>query len=284
MIHYDFGSYGVLDRDALPGDSLRVLDGGIEQRFRENYDFDNNNRPGFNGFLFQCTLKGHGYFEKNGEKVCLKKGQGFLVKMPDKSRYYIEKEEEEGWEFAYLHFAGEAVMPFYEKINSLCNSYFSLKDNSPAMGMLLKLQNRMLKGENLRRYEGGQLVYKFLCLLTEEIENPKVCEKGEDSFLEEALRIMEGEYGKLSGIEEISERFKVSPEHFSRTFRKNMGTTPIKYLTSLRIEAAMSRLLNSKDSIADIAKQVGFSGGNYFDKVFRKKIGMSPEEYRRIHK
>ncbi|MGN0142962.1 MAG: helix-turn-helix domain-containing protein [Roseburia sp.] len=281
-MNYELGSYGVLDRDNLSGNSLQILDGGIERRYREKYDFRNDNRPGYRGYLFQCTLKGEGCFEKDGKKNLLTTGQGFLARIPQHSRYYLEKESSD-WEFAYLHFDGDAITPFYEKILELSGDCFQLPENSRAMELLIKLQTRMLQGASLRKYEGGKLLYDFICLLTEEIECPDTLENSTVNMVENAIQIMETEYGTLTGILELSDRMGVSLEHFSREFRKKTGTTPIKYLTEIRIQAAMNRLLNTADTVAEIAAQIGFANGNYFDKVFRKKLGVTPKGYRRQH-
>ena len=61
-----------------------------------------------------------------------------------------------------------------------------------------------------------------------------------------------------------------------------MGISPIRYLTKLRLEAAMNDLLNSDADLETVARRNGFAGGNYFCKVFRRVVGLSPTQYRRL--
>lgn len=277
---YEHGSFGVLNKDDMDDAPLQLLDGGIEYRFRESYEFDNAQRPGYEGYLFQCTLSGEGYFEKTGKCTKLTRGKGFFAKMPDNSRYWLDREYQ-GWELAYLHFRGEAAAPFHKKIEKLCGGVFCLGENSRVVEMLVNLQKRMLGGDYLRRYEGGRLTYEFLCALLEEIEMPSAADRVKSDIVNQAVLIMEAEYASLPGICELAERVGVSWEHLTRSFRREMGCTPVKYLTDIRLQAAMNNLLNTGDTIEAVAYRNGFANGNYFNKVFRKSTGLTPTQYRK---
>ena len=95
---------------------------------------------------------------------------------------------------------------------------------------------------------------------------------------------MEEEYASIEGIEELAERLKVTVEHLTRTFHREKNLTPIRYLTGVRLQAAMNDLLNTQDGLELVARRSGFSNGNYFCKVFRRYLNMSPAEYRRSKK
>lgn len=278
-MHYKHGSFGVLNKDDMENAPLQLLDGGIEYRTMENYEFNNAGRPGYEGYLFQCTLSGEGRFEKNGKCHRLTAGKGFLVKMPENSRYWLE-EGSKGWELAFLHFDGPAAEAFHAKIEESCGGVFKLRKGSPAVEMIVNLQRRMLSGDYLQKYEGGKLAYDFLCTLLTEIESPAVVNKAKMGVVNEAKRIMETEYATLSGNSELAERLGVSCEHLIRKFGGKMGCTPVKYLTDIRLQAAMNNLLNTGDTIEEVARKNGFAGGNYFIKVFKKYTGLTPGQYR----
>ncbi|MGP3740357.1 helix-turn-helix domain-containing protein [Bacillus sp. 4A_MP2] len=73
---------------------------------------------------------------------------------------------------------------------------------------------------------------------------------------------------------------RLSKSHFTREFKKATGFTPIHYLTNIRLEKAETLLKTTKYSIEEIAIQCGYRNANYLNKVFRKKIGMSPKQLR----
>lgn len=70
---------------------------------------------------------------------------------------------------------------------------------------------------------------------------------------------------------------------FSRSFRREIGISPIEYLSNVRLEHAMQLLTTTNLSINEIAVLSGFSNGNYFAKVFKRKLGFTPSDYKRNH-
>ena len=87
-------------------------------------------------------------------------------------------------------------------------------------------------------------------------------------------------YAGLYGVEELSERLGVSKSHLVRTFTAAVGIPPGRYLTTVRIEAAMRLLLHREYTLDVIASLCGFSGANYLCRVFKKETGHSPAQWR----
>jgi AraC-like DNA-binding protein len=81
-----------------------------------------------------------------------------------------------------------------------------------------------------------------------------------------------GQMASLAGL---------SVPHFFRCFQKATGTTPVRFLRQERISQAKRRLLESRDSIKEIAEQVGYSDPFYFSRDFKLHTGMSPAQFRK---
>lgn len=276
---YTKGVFGVLNLGGLENEPMVLLDGGIESRFREPYFFDNSKRPDYCGYLFQYTLSGCGMFEVDGQVVPLPVGTAFLTAIPQKNCYYLPKEADEPWEFLYLHFDGNAVVPFFEKLYECGGGVLFIDPQASMISKAFALQKRMINGGHLAPYEGGEFLYGFLCELLRKQLHPAVSQK--ESIAGQAALLMESEFATLSGIDEVAKRLQLSPEHLSRSFHSEWGMSPIHYLNQLRIQFAMNDLLGGTDTIEAIAIQNGFANGNYFAKVFRRYTGMTPGEYRR---
>ena len=277
-MYYKKGSFGILNSEDEYVYPFLMLDGGIESRFNEEYNYSNRDRDEYNGYLLQYTLSGEGVFEKEGRSYRIAKNQGFLVSLPQNSRYYLASEAKEPWEFFYLHFDGSGVAYCFEKLEQITDGTFSLNSENEFVSEFLKLHTRLLEGKYLKGYEGGDMVYHLLCILLREIEQPNNVHG--ISLIQKAQNIMEMEYATIVSVEEIAGRLGVSFSHFTRKYREQTGNTPIQYLTKLRIQASLHYLLNSSMNIKEIAIKIGFSNGNYFSKVFLKHVGMTPNEYR----
>lgn len=277
-MQYRQGVFGVLNLDEMEDEPLILLDGGVEQRYREPYDYYNGDRKEYGGYLFQYTLKGSGCFWRNEQPYEVSEGRGFLVRFPEESRYWLPPQAKEPWEFLYLHFDGAAAEAFAKKLHSLCPGLIELEAESPPVRMALNLQQRLTGNEQLEHYEGGEFLYRFLCALLREAEQRRIPEK--NNLTGKAAEYMKNRYRTIQGIEEVAGWLKVTPEHLARSFRKEQGLSPSEYLTRQKIQAAANELLSTDKSIERIARENGFSNGNYFAKVFRRYTGVSPGTYR----
>lgn len=78
----------------------------------------------------------------------------------------------------------------------------------------------------------------------------------------------------------IAQHVNMSSAYFSSLFRQETGQTLVEYITIIRIENAKRLLAGSSKRTTEISFDVGFTDPNYFSKIFRKAVGMSPREFR----
>ncbi|AMD00565.1 HTH-type transcriptional activator RhaS [Halomonas chromatireducens] len=73
----------------------------------------------------------------------------------------------------------------------------------------------------------------------------------------------------------------LSERSFHRRFRKATGLTPMEYVHTLRLEEAKQMLEAEKTPVDAIAEAVGYEDGAFFGRLFRRKVGLTPAQYRR---
>jgi AraC family transcriptional regulator len=98
--------------------------------------------------------------------------------------------------------------------------------------------------------------------------------------LRRALELVGDNLGREITLEEMAHAAGMSLFHFSREFRKAMGTSPHRYLMTCRIERAKELLANQKLSVLDVSLECGFKDPSHFSRVFRSLVGSTPRAYR----
>ncbi len=73
----------------------------------------------------------------------------------------------------------------------------------------------------------------------------------------------------------------ISPSYLSYLFKQETGQTLTDYINTQRVERAARRLQNTDDTVAEIAEDVGILDVNYFTKIFKKSMGVTPTAYRK---
>ncbi|RLT94481.1 GlxA family transcriptional regulator [Ketobacter sp.] len=78
----------------------------------------------------------------------------------------------------------------------------------------------------------------------------------------------------------LAEQYAMSPRTLIRRFKTATGESPLAYLQTVRIEVAKKFLEVSAQTIAEITQRVGYEDVSSFSKMFKRKVGLSPREYR----
>lgn len=100
-----------------------------------------------------------------------------------------------------------------------------------------------------------------------------------DNFLVEYIEMGQLKSKGLPSMEYCGEIFHLSPHYFNDLLKIETGKSSDEYFQFKRIEAAKKMLLNGKLTVSQISDQLGFPSVQYFSRLFRKMLGISPNEY-----
>jgi transcriptional regulator GlxA family with amidase domain len=92
---------------------------------------------------------------------------------------------------------------------------------------------------------------------------------------------VEAEPGGAHSVADMAERAAMSPRHFARVFTEEVGEPPAGYVERVRIEAARRQLEQSDDTVGAIAARCGFGTPETLRRSFIRRLGVSPDQYRR---
>ncbi len=155
------------------------------------------------------------------------------------------------------------------------------------------MSGRLLTPEDVHRLDYGQVIFHSKQLLTEEetteilqqtVNDTAILSQPTSLLVKKVVVYLHQHYHEesLSRLR-IAEAVGVSRQHLDRIFRQELGLSINDYLNRLRIRRAQDYLAHTADDMTLIAMRVGFNDSAYFSRVFRKLVGQSPSEYRKVH-
>ncbi len=132
-------------------------------------------------------------------------------------------------------------------------------------------------------------VFRLIAMIADESINPLSqlssgieCSKVRNR-IGDVFKYIEEHYKEPMTLPEAAAASGYVPTYFSRVFKNCTGMTFYDYLTVFRVRKAEILLVNTNDSIANIAASSGFSSVKTFDRVFKEQLGISPLKFRKMH-
>jgi len=102
--------------------------------------------------------------------------------------------------------------------------------------------------------------------------------------IERALSHMRTHLAEPLDLDQLATAASLSKFHFVRVFDELTGTTPLHFLSCLRMQRAKELLLNSEASITNICLEVGYASLGSFSKTFNSLVGLTPQDFRSLPK
>ncbi len=232
-------------------------------------------------FLIHCVLDGKGVFHSGNEHYQIKKGQGFLI-YPDTVTFY-QADEQEPWSYAWIGLQGVKA-EYYLKSAGLSGDspVFNFHNAERINGIITKMLSVSIIDTH------GELVtlsclYDFLALLTQTGitgTNQKARQNRSELYIRKTIEYMEKNYSRHLEIEDIAQAIGLDRNYLGVIFKKGVNMTMKEFLTAFRVNRACELLEDSKLTIGDVSRSVGYDDPLLFSKVFKKIKNVSPSMFR----
>lgn len=248
----------------------------------KNYYF----RPDKGRILSEYQLvyisKGKGYFTSESTKrITISKGQIILL-FPGQWHTYAPSKET-GWNEYYIGFQGKII----EHIIS--HGFFRLDNQIIDVGVNEDLVNlfstaiKIAKDEKIGSQQNlAGIVFNILGTILSLAQNKNFETKESAQKIERAKVIMFENIKNNIDIKEIAANLGISYSLFRKVFKEYTGYAPANYFQELKLRKAKEFLSETNHSIKQIAYELNFSSYEYFLSFFKKKVSMTPMEYRNL--
>lgn len=238
---------------------------------------------GGRNYIFILCVGGKGTVEVGGQKFVMEK-QTCCILPPDlKHTYYAD--EKEPWTIYWVHFNGVSGPAYVDYL--LGASYVKTLD--------LSLVSRLITQFNqiYRLLEKGYSMDKMMAMsnmfgmFLSGINYDDQVQGGggrQSDLINETIDYMNRHKGEKIALKTMAREMKISQSHLILRFKEQTGYTPIDYFLQMKIQYAC-QLLDTKDlTIGEVGYRVGYDDPFYFSRVFKKMMGKSPRDYRKVKK
>lgn len=236
-----------------------------------------NVMPGYNKLYY--IIDGEFYLKINDQEYIAKKGQLFLLPYNSSQTYYHTSDNlaTKYW----VHF----TMPCKDKdLLELVDlpHFINVDDHDYIVTLfetMLELEQNVCIESKLRQ---KACLFQLMAYYIEHSYLSGTKETLKDEKLANLIVYIEEHLQEPLTINTLCSIMHFHPNYFIRYFKEATGQSPMEYISTLRVEHAQ-RMLQSDDlAIQEIAVKLGFKSSYYFSRVFKKKTGFTPSDYRLI--
>lgn len=147
----------------------------------------------------------------------------------------------------------------------------ALTDDDFATALYIDYMSRAIASQLIRKHSVGRVRHAPALNPTRAIGRT----------ISEAIEFMRENLDRSISLDAIANAINRSPSHFARQFRHELGMPPHQYIVNLRLEKAQYLLEQTKNPIAEIAFECGFSHQEHLTRFFRRRYNTTPAAYRK---
>ena len=225
-------------------------------------------------YVFEYVLSGYGHITYKRSTITVGPDDMYILPEGEPHKYWADKRDpyKKMWINIKSSIIGEILKAYglAEQVvfkNTNCKALFN---------ELLQLANATVFNDEVC-YVAAEIVFRIINRLAQNERHQRHVSniaKYTRQYLEENL------YGNIT-VENIAERLVVSKVQVINEFKKYYGVTPYAYYMNKKIDIAKQMLETTSARVGEIAEALGFCEQNYFSNLFKKKVGMSPDSYRK---
>ncbi len=225
-------------------------------------------------YVMEYVISGCGKVEENGRSAVACAGDVYFLRRG--RRHYYRSDAKEPWVKLWFNFTGEAVDKLCECYGVDSELVFHAPELRPLFEEVLEI------GGSTHDYKqvSDKVAVAFLKILQglSQLTERKSARLG---VAERLRRYIDEATDFGENLDDIAKQLGCTKSHAIREFRAVYGTTPYEYVQKRRFGLAKSLLRSSAMSVTEISERLGFYDVHYFSGAFKRRVGVTPLEYRR---
>lgn len=219
------------------------------------------------GGRLEAVIGGKSGVLERGCAVCISPGVPYFYSNVNDPSEYIK--------YRWIHFTGNNVESVLDSCGITPNEIMRVEIKENVVGLWEELFYEF-RNNTARVDSRGAIILPYILL---SVSGSKVDAGDSIRKLDLSIRHIHTHLASPLSVEELSAMEFLSPSRYREVFRKVTGHSPSEYITLLRLRQASELLAEGKATIEETALAVGYTDRLYFQRVFKKHMGITPGEY-----
>ncbi|MBR4995313.1 MAG: AraC family transcriptional regulator [Alistipes sp.] len=250
------------------------------QEHPPGYMFDPERGRVLQEYQLLYIVKGKGRYSNSSGDFDVAKGTLVLLRPGVWHSYKPSKSE--GWTEYFIGFSGPMADKAVESMFADGEQLFDVGLNQE----LVDLYQRAIEVAAADRPASQQLLCGIVMHLLGNVNyimrNNAMSADRMDQIIEQAKAIMQDKAAQSLDLNALADQLNISYSWFRKIFRDYTGYPPAKYFMLVKLRRAQYLLVNTQESIKEIAFSLGFKSTEHFFTTFRRATGYTPSVYRRL--
>ena len=229
-------------------------------------------------YVFEYVTAGKGHIECDGKKWTVGAGDFYFLNRLHSHFYYSDQQDP--YSKIWINAGGRLL-------DGVINAY-GLTDGALVIpnsqtGLLIERVHTLLRSIDAENSEATMTeCAKVMCdlIITAATEHRKV-QQATVSTAEKIKDYIDSGLAYNVSLDDIAQHFYLNKSYIISIFSTKYGFTPKQYILERKMQAARTMLEENLYSVSEIADILNFSSSQHFSSAFKKKVGVSPDEYRR---
>jgi AraC-like DNA-binding protein len=235
-------------------------------------------KKGINEYILLYCLAGEGWIKINGKTIQLAPNTGFII--PENTGHKYGSSVKEAWSIYWIHFAGDYAKTLYNRFSASTDDTVKIAFDESRITILNEII-KLLESDHTD--EKVELIHFKLIAFLSSLCYSNALDSNIEDKISDSIAFMKTNLNETLTIEALANHACYSISRYSQLFKQKTGYSPIQYFIRLKILKSCEYIYFTNLNIKEICRTVGINDAYYFSRMFKKQIGVSPMQYKKLH-
>lgn len=234
------------------------------------------------GYRLYFSYAGRGKISVNGAAYTIGRGDGLVV--TPGQRVELQPEGEAEWSYFWVSFGGEKAAEGLRLVGLEDTASFRCAGCDALLALVKKMLGHGDGGPENEMLLQSLLFQFFASLAHQRVESGEMKGGRDNSYVQKAVDYIKSNYAAGITVNDVANYVSLNRSYLSTLFQRVLEVSPQDFLIYYRLSRAKELLLETEDTIANIALRCGYADPQVFTRAFKQQMGMTPANFRRAER